>query len=369
MKPKSFLIRLSWLILASLAIVHIFTVFIDPYQEAGLNAFNRQVVPNDRLDVTTKLEKNGNDFEFFIVGSSRTGGINISALEKTTNQKTFNYSIAAASLEDYIGIINHIAHTPKAKTIYLQLDFYSFKETYSTRRRILETPLKKYLPPYIDWKEDTPKQLLLFKKTYFSLEAFRDAFKTLKKYIKNSIKKNAPSHTTALPKNSPVPEAKSTPPEIVKKGKVRLLKGYFINQYDGFTLNATKLKKWLGFIKKMTADNQINLIVAMSPMNKEHLEKLQSDEKLAKHWLQVKKIIADVFGSYHDFNNCSAGSFQGRLYWRDSVHPSEKLAEVMMRVILDQPLGANIPKSFGMQVTNQTIDKYLSNLNNLCVKE
>ena len=148
-----------------------------------------------------------------------------------------------------------------------------------------------------------------------------------------------------------------------------MLKGYFINQYDSFALNETRLKRWLGFIKQMTHENKINLIVAMSPMNKEHLEKLQSDEKLTKHWLHVKKIIADVFGSYHDFNNCSASSFQGRHYWEDSVHPAEELADIMMRVILDQPLDANIPKSFGMQVTQHTIDNYLSNLNNLCAKE
>jgi len=368
MKAKTFLIRLFWMILTSTIMVHVFTVFIDPYQKAGFNAFNKIVGPNDRFDLPTKLEKIGDDFEFFIVGSSRAGRFNISSFEKFTHQKTFNYSLAATSLEDYIAIVNHIVHLQKAKTIYLQLDFYSFKETYNTRRFILETPLQNYLAPYIDLNENTAKQSLFFNKTYFSLKAFRDACKTLKIYIKNIFKKDAPI-PQAHPLKDPAP-SKAIPasPKIVKTEKVKLLKGYFINQYDNFALNEAKLKKWLGFIKKMTAENKIKLIVSMSPMNQEHLAKLQKNKELTKHWLKVKKIIAEVFGSYHDFNNCSANSFRGRLYWNDSVHPSRELSEIMMRVILDPSINTNIPVSFGMRVTRQTIDDYLLNLNDLCTK-
>ena len=366
MRAKSFLTRLFWLIIASFAIVHVFTVFIDPYQKAGFNAFNKIVGPNHRFDLPMKLEKNGDDFEFFIIGSSRTGSINISTIEKITNQKIFNYSLAAASLEDYIAIVNHIVHLRKARTIYLQLDFYSFKETYDTRRFLLETPLQNYLAPYIDLKESPPRQTLFFDKTYFSLKAFSDALKTLITYIKNNFKRNVPVQKRPTLKDSLPSEAISTPPKPVVAAKVKLLKGYFINQYDGFFLNETKLKEWLGFIKKMTDENQINLIVALSPMNKEHLGILQSKKNLLTNWLKVKKIIADVFGSFHDFNNCSASSFQGRVYWADSVHPSKELAEIMMRVILDQPLGINIPKSFGVEVTKQSIEDYLSSSVNLC---
>jgi hypothetical protein len=233
----------------------------------------------------------------------------------------------------------------------------------------LGTPLQNYLAPYIDLKESTSKQSLFFNQTYFSFKAFRDALTTLKKYIKNILKKNTPLPNPSPLKKSPKKKAIPKPPAIVKAGKVKLLKGYFTNQYDNFALNETKLKKWLGFIKTMTDDNQIKLIVALSPMNKDHLEKLQEDHELVTHWLQVKKIIADVFGSYHDFNNCSASSFRGRLFWGDSVHPSKKLADIMMRVILDQPVNTKIPGSFGMPVTRQTLDEYLLNLNSLCENE
>ena len=103
-------------------------------------------------------------------------------------------------------------------------------------------------------------------------------------------------------------------------------------------------------------------------MNKQHLERLQMDVELTNHWLKVKRIIADVFGSFYDFNNCSTNSFRGSLYWSDSVHYYKELAAIMLQVLLDQRESENIPESFGIQVTPETFDDYLLSLNELCAK-
>ena len=367
MKTKSFLIRLFWLIFASLAVVHIFTVSIDPYIIFGPNAFNKPRSGFERFSLSKAFEKNRNDFEFVIVGSSRAKNIQALTIEKITNQKAFNYSLDEASLEDYIAIVNHVVHTGKSKTIYLQLDFYNFSETSRTLHRILKTPLKKYLFPFIKLDENDPIKLRLFNKLYFSLKSFTDAYKCLKFYVKNNIIKNV-----KLSQDKPTPKVIPAPPKIVHyKAKVRLAWEGFKRFYNGFDLNGAnevKLKKWLGFIKKMTTENNIKLIVAMSPMNKQHLERLQMDVELTNHWLKVKRIIADGFGSFYDFNNCSTSSFRGSLYWFDSVHYNKELAAIMLQVLLDQPDRENIPESFGIQVTPETFDDYLLSLNELCAK-
>ena len=90
-------------------------------------------------------------------------------VEQISRQKTYNYSLVNASLEDYVAAVNHIVHVQNPKIIYLQLDFFTFNEKHNTRRTILNTPLEKYLREYIDLKNGVYSygELVFFDTIYF----------------------------------------------------------------------------------------------------------------------------------------------------------------------------------------------------------
>ena len=198
MNAKTFLIRLITLIFLGCLTVYIFIMFVDPYQINGLNLVNKHGGgSSDRISKPVILEKMGDDFKMFILGGSRAGNFKPLMVEQISRQKTYNYSLVNGSLEDYIAAVNHIVHVQNPKIIYLQLDFYTFNETHSTRNTILNTPLEKYLSQYIDLKRGTNSYdvPIFFDTTYFSLAAFIDSYKSVKLYLKNRNKDVSPTNT------------------------------------------------------------------------------------------------------------------------------------------------------------------------------
>ena len=383
MNAKTFLIRLITLIFLGCLSIYIFVMSVDPYQIKGLNLVNKHAGGHsDRIMKPLILEEMGNDFKMFIIGSSRAGNFMPSMVEKISRQKTYNYSLINASLEDYIAAVNHIIHVQNPKIIYLQLDFYTFNENHSTRNTILNTPLEKYLSQYIDLKRATKSndEAVFFNTTYFSLAAFIDAYKSVKLFLKNRNKEVSPTNIPAQAPTVTQHKDETSSSRNVKNKNVEVLDSYFIPhdkkkytdryrehyKYYNYHINEPLVTKLLGFIKKMADENQVKLIITLSPMNKEHLGMVLSDQNLTKNWFRVKEILSHTFPSYNDFNNCSVNAFQGQLYWIDSVHMTIKMSKIMMSVALNQPLINEIPENFGFKVTSKRLNNYLLNLNN-CV--
>jgi hypothetical protein len=370
MNAKKFLIRLFILFFSGYLTLHILTISIDPYQLGGINFVNKYAGGHfDRFGKPLSLDKMGDDFKMFIIGSSRSRNFKPVMVEKLSEKKTYNYSLINGSLEDYIAAFNHIVQTQKPEIIYLQLDFYTFNETHSTRSSILNTPLEKYLSPFVDLERGATSDNvpLFFDTTYFSLAALIDAYKCLNLFLENRKKE------------VPLGDFIVQPPDVLHKDgissssnaeneKVRVLNHYFSlpnnNNYPyyNFGIDERQVSQSLGFIKRMAEENKVKLIIALSPVNKEHLEVLFSDPKLTKYWFRVKKILVRSFPSYYDFNNCSVDAFRGPKFWLDSVHMTPKLAEIMMSVVLKKTIGDKIPTHFGFQVTSENLNNYLLNL-------
>jgi hypothetical protein len=382
MKAKTFTIRLITLVFLSCLSVYIFIMLVDPYQIKGLNFVNKHSGGlSDRILKPTILERMDDDFKMFIIGSSRSMNFKPLMVEQISRYKTFNYSLVNGSLEDYIAAVNHIVHIMNPKIIYLQLDFYTFNEVHSTRNTILNTPLEKYLSQYVDLKKDTKSRdvPVFFDALYFSLSAFIDSYKTIKLYLANRNKDVPPPNVLAEAPTVSLHNDESSSSRDAKNKKVAIRDHYFSApknncnycsqeqyHYYNYRINEPLVTELLGFIKQIAEENQIKLIIALSPLNKEHLEKIFSDPKLLKNWFRVKEILSHIFPSYNDFNNCSVNAFRGQLYWLDSVHVTTKMAKVMMSVALNQPLINEIPKNFGFKVTPKRLNNYLFNLNN-CV--
>jgi hypothetical protein len=375
MKPQTYLKKMFGFSFLILTIAYSFTILIDPYQKSGFNILKKPYYNLGHQLAEDELKKTVKNAEFFILGSSRAQNIQSAKIEKLIKQNVFNFHIASGSLEEYIAAANFISQAGKAKVIYFQLDFFMFKESYSNLNLIKNHYLANYLSPYIEGNNGK-KEYKIFERQYFSLFAFWHALKEFKTHFFRNWKKNQPPRPQIEIEKKPnkkfivISENKTpAPPIAIMTKRVLFKKGYFQHQYDDFVVNETRIKRLLGYIKKITAENKIKLLVSMSPMNKEHTMRLRLDENLTKHWLHVKKIIASVFGSYFDFNNCSVSAFQGAKFWNDSVHPSPKLSTIMMKKILDQPLTGNIPDSFGTLITVDSIDSYISNMNKHCEKE
>lgn len=356
MKEKAFIIKLFCFVFCSFIGIYVFNMYIDPYKIFGPNKINEHMIPDPRLLKYEELENSKNSFEFFILGSSRAWNFDPPVIEKIIKLKAFNYAIAGAFLEDYMAIFNQIVHTQKAKTIYLQLDFYTLNERLRNRH-ILKNPLERYMPSILEPNELSPTEYYYIDERYFSLKAFRDSLKFFRAYL---FKKSSRAHSPNEPKQRLMAQSRKV---------VRLHSGYFGNKYSmysNFHINEARINKWFGIIKELAEKNGIKLIVALSPMNEEHLNKLLLNKELVNKWFQAKKLIANVFGSFHDFNNCSVHAFKDVSYWKDSVHQTKKLTKIMIDVILRQQIDKDIPNSFGIQVTRNTIDDYLLNLNDLC---
>ena len=148
--------------------------------------------------------------------------------------------------------------------------------------------------------------------------------------------------------------------ENIKKKEINLAIAYFQNEYKNYTIDTTRLS-YLKKIKKICKENNIKLIISISPMNEEHLLKLVADDKLYIYFIEFKKILVESFLQVHDFNNLTAFKFKNS-YWSDSVHPSKELANLMVEKIFSKKVSDDIPKDFGIIVEKDNINEYIEKL-------
>ncbi len=100
MNEKVFLTKLFWVVLAIFILFYSLIALVDPYQQFGFNQFNRDSMPVQRIEKAQFLEKNNNEYEFFIIGSSVASNFEPEIIEKLTGYKTFNFSLAGLHLEE-----------------------------------------------------------------------------------------------------------------------------------------------------------------------------------------------------------------------------------------------------------------------------
>ena len=79
--------------LAIFVLFYSLIALVDPYQQFGFNQFNRDSMPAERIEKAQLLEKNNNEYEFFIIGSSVANNFEPAIIEKLTGYKTFNFRI------------------------------------------------------------------------------------------------------------------------------------------------------------------------------------------------------------------------------------------------------------------------------------
>jgi len=341
-----YLIQLFIFIILVFISFYIFILSVDPYDKYNFNYWElkTKAVNSYRDNKFNQIDNSQIKYDLFIIGSSRVQGFNPSLIELETGLKTFNYGVNNSKPEDLLAITRHIIAKQKPKIIFLQVDFYHLNKSIPIDRRLKTSPLGKYLNENI--KASSSNSIFyLYNQSYLTLRSLRDSIKII---YKNKLGKIETTHN----KNGMKIEHK-----IPKKAK--LAKAYFQNEYKNYEFGKQRIQDFIQ-LKELCKKNDINLIVSISPMNKEHFLTLMKNKKLFNMLLMFKRKIVEIFIEVYDFNNL--GAFQYNYpYWIDSVHPSMELSNIMSEIIFDRKKEeSNI---FGKKITNDNINQYLQDLN------
>lgn len=322
-----------------------FILSVDPYDKYGWNSWHlkSKAFTLDRENKFIHVDSGKIQYEFFLLGSSRIQRLDPDLAERLTAQKAYNYGVENANVEDLLAMTRHIIDKHQPKTLYLLLDFYMLNSYIGVDKRTLQSHLGEYLTKE-SLEVGTKHFFYFYQKSYTTLEALRDSFMLLynNKYgtVKNIYKENGRHIEEHAPE------------------KPRLAIQYFTNQYVKYSIDKGRLEM-LGTIKKLCEKHNIRLIAAISPENEEHVNKTLDDKNLRKNFFEFKRAVTSELGEVYDFNNYSVREYDGYPWWYDSVHPTEKLADIMITKLL-APEMSDAPDGFGIKLTKDNIEDYIS---------
>ncbi len=327
--------------------IYLFIISVDPYDKYNINFWNLETkaVKSIRKNRFYTLENAKERYNMFILGSSRVNRFDPQIAQKYFGYKTFNYGVFNAMPEDYLAILNHILSKQSPKVIILHTDFYMLNKNIPIDKRLVNSPLADYIDKKVvsNIKESS---FYLLDKNYMTLDALIDSIITLYKNVIISLNKDSDtSHKTNKQKRiNPI-----------------LIKELFDFEYKDYQFDEKRIG-YLKRISKICRDNNIELIVSISPVSKEHLKKIIQDKRLYEKFIAYKKILVDIFHTIYDFNNISTFDFDNS-YWQDSIHPTKKLADIILKEIFLHKVGKS-NSMFGFKINSNNIDMYLNYLNN-----
>lgn len=329
------------LVCAIVGSAYLFNAAIDPYDKYRWNPLGLEKAVTESRELKFRhIDARRDRYEFFFIGSSRVQRLDPALAGELTGLRGYNYGVENALPEDLLAIARHLLVAQKPKEVFLLLDFYMLSGYIGIDKRLLQSHLKAYLDPAA--LNDTRRNFLGIERMYFSLEALDDSFTVLWNNWRGIVKK-------AYEENGR--HVVETPPEFP-----RLAKQYFTSQYVDYRIDRTRVAN-LAEIKRLLEAAGVKLTVAISPMNKEHLDAVLKDEHLRTMFLAYKREVVNIFREVRDFNNFGVERYDGNPWWFDSVHPSEPLTAIMLKSALGRETPAD-PR-FGMVVTPDNIEDYL----------
>ena len=323
-----------------------FNVSVDPYDKFNINLWNlkTKAVNSFRDNKFYQIDSTTEQYDMFILGSSRVQAFDPELIEKQTGMKTYNYGVNEAKPEDLLAITRHIVSRQSPKVIFLQVDFYNLNKHIPVDFRLNASPLKEYLNKNAQ-NEIENNMFYFYEESYTTLSAIIDSIKLIyvNKFgtVKITHKKNGMKIG-----NQPVEKPKLAEP-------------YFKEIYAEYEFGDARVN-YLNQLKVLCDQNSIQLIVSISPMNEEHLLKLLKDKHLSEMLLEFKRIVVDIFGDVYDFNNLSAFNYHYP-YWNDSVHPSVELAKLMSKIVFSNE-EHKFSDDFGVLIGEDNIDVYIDGL-------
>ena len=304
-----------------LFIIFSFTIIVDPYNVTEYNLLNIKYksVRDNRLQKIGQIKKL-KKIDNLILGSSRSERLNPKTVDKILGGYTYTFGTGGANLEDALGLILYLKRENKLpKNIILCIDFSAF-------RKDLPTPAGFYKIPEINFLKTNDITYQNYTSKLFSLEAFRSAFKTFKRDLKDKTPESFVDGNGFLVKKN-----------IFPSGNMDKIK-QVANEYYNFGYKKGELEfsevrfNYLKEIIKISKQHNIDLYIMLTPVHKYLYDMIANNKKLLDKMYYIKDRLANIYPYYDamilDENTKNKNNFS------DAVHTNIIMGDLLLNKLL-----------------------------------
>lgn len=339
-----FLLSITTLLLLLLTATN---YLVDPY------GFHKEHSKNTNF--TTPFKANivsHHSFDALMLGTSRTGVMDPTIVDKHLNVQTFNLSYPSANTEIQNRLFKYAHHfNPNIKYLIYGIDFGCFNELRHTQK----------FKEFYDQKETIEnKEAISIFDLYFNVNTFTSSVELIVNRLlgEDSLEAQYVSQNGMLDYVNYI--------EALKDGRYDLdtkitqsLQVFF--EKEGVYKDYTFSKKFLNEFKEILAfceSNNIKVFVYIPPVYRDHIDAIAQ----AGYWDEFelfKRELAQVT-PYIDFTGHNPLSSNKENFW-DTSHLRKELTEtVMLRVLKGGDTSSS--QSSGILVTEANIERHLAKL-------
>lgn len=316
---------------------------VDPFNIFHSKFLKYQFQMNERFMKIEFLQKNNNDFNSYLIGSSRIGTTNPAVINKyIPNSKFYNFTISSATISDELRHIQYMINANyKISNLYIQVDVIDNMQTYLQEKSdYLRMP-----HPYV-----AGKSLSQYYIDYlFNFFPFNTKGKILKNFEgSNDAEYDIKTGVWSRPSKDLRVEADcsqyiKSEPEFNTHIKPSM-------QNKATDKNMKSLELLVDICKK----NKISLIVFVTPHNHNYLDNVYESE----YYVFLKKLSAVT--NYWDFSGYNSVTTNDCNYY-ESSHYRSKIGNLIAARIFDDK-NISVPRDFGVYVTRQDVESHITNL-------
>jgi hypothetical protein len=337
MSYKSF----TWSVLSILLVCVLtsasFIYFMDPMWTFGhAHKYNDvQTVIDERQQKTNAIHYQPFDYDTLLLGSSRSTYINQNDF---TGMKVFNFAVSNMSIREYNSFIE-FAKKERGKEfdrIIIGLDFFKTSIDQSNAPRSLNQYVKKINEPFYRYKN-----LLSWDLLKYSYENFK-----MSKANKVLEERNYNGKNVAF--------ARVIDPEKTKKQTEAKIKKFRTVFYGKTYRYNPEYKNILMELKNNNPNTEF--IVFTTPISTPLFEALVQENRLDDYERWLKDIVS-VFGGVYNFMYPNSVTNDISNYF-DGHHFYPPVGTLIAKSISSER--AEIPKDFGVYVSNQNLDVHLA---------
>ncbi|RAZ24215.1 hypothetical protein [Campylobacter hyointestinalis] len=327
---------------------------VDPYglnQLISIKKFNTNKFSNEKVITRFKLiSLVENNFNAIMLGTSRTGVMDPSIVDKYLQAKTYNISFPGSNLDMQNKLFLYAHHFNKnIKYLVYGIDFMAFNQNRD----------KKEFPEFYELEDKIRKYEKISKfNLYLNIKTFTYSILTILGNIFNKPLEQVYLKNGMLDYKNYIQQYNNGVYNFDQEAKMQM-KGYFSKNgiYKNYKFSYDYLEYFKNIIQ-FCQNNNIKVFVYIPPMFSDHFDALFS-ANLYDEFELFKKELAKIT-NFVDFTGHNIISENKNNYW-DSSHLKTELTEVIMARIFDNK-SVEVPKDFGVYVTKRNIEQHLDNL-------
>lgn len=327
MNSKDF-IKLFILSFVLIVVIYLgFISYVNPQHTSPFNFSNNfQEVHDNILLRKADLVKAG-DFDTIILGSSTSEAFTVAEVNHYFNAKSFHASIGGGSaIARHMLFLKAFEHFKPLKRVIYVADFFEFNK--------LSTP--EQLSFNQDLRSNLPEKLLLSRFDYFkylfSHQLLESSFLVLGRKNKGYVSPIKKDGTTSISMVMSTVETENAINAKIKNENLKKIIEEIDENYFSYSnvvlagfdeLNPNVKELYQDMIKRCL-ENNIELIVIMSPYQQRFKTKLLGNEKIQKRYIEWQNYLNHLSQEYHFtlYNplNLNIATDPDSGVWRDGIH-------------------------------------------------